>query len=580
MKKNYLLIAVCALLTGIMSYGQAPPKFSLDFEGANPLSNLPAGVTNVNGTNTVRVKNTTDYPAISNAVQSDGSGGNELFLDFHGYLKMDLNTSNGFSIAFDYRRDSSVDYEWWLGFLTLIGNNGSNVLEQIQIQKAWASVFDFAGNQSPETGKNLESESKIVVTCNSSGDIKIYIDNILRLTVPNSTSNKNLHTWTNTSLLLSFKGGSFDGTIVTPEPDYSFNTRDTRAFVDNVKLYEREISALEISDIYYNNNSFNGSASYFIDFETGGVGLSNLPSGVTNVNSSNTVVAYNGSTPTSYPQIPNTEQADGSGGKELFIDFLGYLRFDNPTPSAGFSIAFDYKRTWDNTDWWLGFLTFIGHNGSNNTLEPMLIREWDGQLTFGSPNSDTEKPIGFDTEYKVVVTVNTVGDLKVYVDNVLKFTAKNSDSGKNLQNWTNAGLLLSFKGNSFDGTNVTPDSDFATRVEDVRAYVDNIAFFQGALSMFQVDQLFANGNNSLSVKERNLGTSRLSLYPNPVEDVLNFSSPDVKSVTIYSILGSKVMTTAITNSSADVSSLKSGVYFVNCFDADGKKTDGIKMIKL
>jgi len=580
MKKNYLFIAVCALLIGAMSYGQAPPKFSLDFEGPSPLSNLPAGVTNVNGNNTVTVKGTS-YTPIINEVRSDGSGGNELFLDFLGYLKLDLNTVNGFSIAFDYRRDSSVDYNWWLGFLTLIGNNGSNVLERIQIQKAWESTFDFGGTQSPTLSKNLESESKIVVTCNSSGDIKIYVDNVLIMSVPNSASNKNFHTWTNTSLLLSFKGDSFDGTNVTPETNYATNSEDTRVFVDNVKLYEREISVLEVADIYYNNTTFNGSANYFIDFETAGIGLSNLPLGVTNVNSSNTVVAYNGSTPTSYPPLQNSEQADGSGGKELFIDFLGYLRFDNPTPSAGFSLAFDYKRTWDNTDWWLGFLTFIGHNGSNNTLEPMLIREWDGQLTFGSPNSDTEKPIGFDTEYKVVVTVNTVGDLKVYVDNVLKFTAKNSDSGKNLQNWTNAGLLLSFKGNSFDGTNVTPDSDFATRVEDVRAYVDNIAFFQGALSMYQVNQLFTNGNNTLSVKDQNVSLkSRVSVYPNPINDVLNFSSPELKSIVVYNILGAKVLTTAITNSSTDVSSLKAGVYIVNCFDSEGKKIDSVKLIKL
>jgi hypothetical protein len=46
---------------------------------------LPSGVTNVNGANTVRVKNTTDFPAIPNAVQSDpdASGENELKISWY-----------------------------------------------------------------------------------------------------------------------------------------------------------------------------------------------------------------------------------------------------------------------------------------------------------------------------------------------------------------------------------------------------------------------------------------------------------------------------------------------------------------
>lgn len=569
MKKNYLLIAVCAVLVSTMSFGQAP-KFSLNFEGANPLSNLPAGVTNVNGTNTVRVKNTTDYPAIPNAVQSDGAGGNELFLDFQGYLKINVPTpSTGFSLAYDYRRNNLND-DWWLGFLTFIGVEGTvNKLEQIQIRQ-WDGQLDFGGSQTSDSPIGFNTDYKVVVTCSASGDIKLYVDNVLKLSVANSASGKNIHTWTNASLLLSFKGQSFDGTNITPENEYASNARDVRAFVDNVDLYERELSADEINVLFNTTPSYGKAPKFFLDFENASP-LSNLPSGVTNVNGTNTVRVKN---TTNYPAIPNAVQSDGAGGNELFLDFHGYLKVDVPTPVNGFSLAYDYRRNNANDDWWLGFLTFIGNDGSSNKLEQLLIKEWSGQLNFKGVDSSNPYPIWFDTDYKIVVTCSAAGTVKVYVDNVLKMSVPSTT----INTWTNTSLLLSFKGSSFDGTNVTPEGDFASNARDARAFVDNVALYEGELSVADVAQLFNTGNNTLSVKNQKI--SGLHIYPNPVAAILNFSSQDVKRVDIYSILGSKVMTTVITNASADVSNLKSGVYFVNCLDIDGKIIDGIKMIKL
>jgi hypothetical protein len=100
MKKNYFLIIMVALVSLSTMYGQGE-KFFLDFEGSDPLNNLPEGVENVNGTNTVLVKGTNSFAPIPNAVQEDpdAAGENELFLDFHGYLKMDLDNPSAFSIA-------------------------------------------------------------------------------------------------------------------------------------------------------------------------------------------------------------------------------------------------------------------------------------------------------------------------------------------------------------------------------------------------------------------------------------------------------------------------------------------------
>ena len=322
------------------------------------------------------------------------------------------------------------------------------------------------------------------------------------------------------------------------------------------------------------NISYGQAPKFYLDFE-GASPLSNLPSGVTNVNGTNTVRVKN---TTDYAAIPNAVQSDGAGGNELFLDFQGYLKVDVPNPSNGFTLAYDYRRNNVNDDWWLGFLTFIGVEGAANKLEQIQIREWSGQLHFSGVDSINPYPIWFDTDYKIVVTCSSLGDINLYVDNVLKLSVPNATSGKNIHTWTNASLLLKFKGSSFDGTNVTPEGDYASNARDNRAFVDNIALYERELSVADVAQLFTNGNNSLSVNEQKINS--LNIYPNPVKDVLNFSAPDVKSVAIYSVLGAKVMSKEITNSSIDVSDLKAGVYYVNCLDVDGKNIDGIKIIKL
>lgn len=333
---------------------------------------------------------------------------------------------------------------------------------------------------------------------------------------------------------------------------------------------------ISVCALLIGNMSYGQAPKFYLDFE-GVSPLSNLPSGVTNVNGTNTIKIKNDNTKV-YPAIPNAVQSDGAGGNELFLDFQGYLKVDVPSPSNGFSLAYDYRRNNANDDWWLGFLTFIGVEGTTNKLEQILIREWSGQLHFNGVNSIDPYPIWFDTDYKIVITCSPTGDIKLYVDNVLKLNVPNATSGKNIHNWTNASLLLSFKGNTFDGTNVTPEGDFASNSRDARAFVDNIALYERELSVADVSGLFNNGNNSLSVKEQKI--NNLNIYPNAVVDVLNFSSPEIKSVAIYNVSGSKVLTAAITNSTVDVSDLKSGVYIVNCFDVDGKIIDAIRIIKL
>lgn len=74
----------------------------------------------------------------------------------------------------------------------------------------------------------------------------------------------------------------------------------------------------------------------------------------------------------------------------------------------------------------------------------------------------------------------------------------------------------------------------------------------------------------------------LSVYPNPINDKLNFATPEnISRVNIHSVTGENVMSVSgiATSGAVDVSLLRSGIYFVNIHFIDGKQQT-TKIIKL
>jgi len=60
------------------------------------------------------------------------------------------------------------------------------------------------------------------------------------------------------------------------------------------------------------------------------------------------------------------------------------------------------------------------------------------------------------------------------------------------------------------------------------------------------------------------GLSELALYPNPATGVVNIQTqmPGIKEVVVFDIVGKQIINTTIADSELNISSLKSGVYFV------------------
>ena len=94
---------------------------------------------------------------------------------------------------------------------------------------------------------------------------------------------------------------------------------------------------------------------------------------------------------------------------------------------------------------------------------------------------------------------------------------------------------------------------------------------------FSVDYVKVNGNyvsisgSSLSVNDENFA-NKVSVYPNPANDLIRISGKEAKEYSIYNVLGSQVRATQpIKNESINVSNIQEGIYFLNLFNEHGNR---------
>ncbi len=65
-------------------------------------------------------------------------------------------------------------------------------------------------------------------------------------------------------------------------------------------------------------------------------------------------------------------------------------------------------------------------------------------------------------------------------------------------------------------------------------------------------------------------TNQISVYPNPVNDQIIFSNTNISTVNIYDVIGSLVLSKAVTGKTIYVSDLSSGVYFIQARGDDNQ----------
>ena len=93
----------------------------------------------------------------------------------------------------------------------------------------------------------------------------------------------------------------------------------------------------------------------------------------------------------------------------------------------------------------------------------------------------------------------------------------------------------------------------------------------------------SNGTNDTinfaSLSTFNTELNSVSIYPNPVKDVLNIQGLDTKlnEVAIYTIEGRKVLTQTANLDRINTSNLSQGVYFIKLKSSNAERT--LKIIK-
>lgn len=226
-----------------------------------------------------------------------------------------------------------------------------------------------------------------------------------------------------------------------------------------------------------------------------------------------------------------------------------------PTGASPRTVSIWYKVSTNSTD---NCLFVYGQNSGENAYGV----SFNGSNTWynfaWTTNTSMTNASNDGNWHHLVTTFDAAKTSKIYVDGVLKTTLVQNgwDTSVNSNTFWLAGLF-STAASTFNGT------------------VDDLKIYNYAITESEVTNLFTN--NSLSSSDFNVNNLKASLYPNPVQDMLNIEmSSDIQALEIYTLQGQKVMSS--TQKQINVSDLASGIYMVRIQDVDGNSTSK-KIIK-
>ena len=206
-------------------------------------------------------------------------------------------------------------------------------------------------------------------------------------------------------------------------------------------------------------------------------------------------------------------------------------------------------------------------NGESITLKSGTIFSASGLAL--TPNADytlsssisavtTAATQGSDNSISKVITfsndlVDYVGDLTfVYNDN-------------ELNGLTESGLIFASK---------TGTADWEGRASTINTDANSITTTIASPNTFSSITAFAEGVLSIEVVHTPM---QISLYPNPTVAEVHINSDEDLSVTVYDVLGKKILNTQ--EKTIDLSGLQSGLYLFRIKDLTTKRTNTYKIIK-
>jgi hypothetical protein len=335
------------------------------------------------------------------------------------------------------------------------------------------------------------------------------------------------------------------------------------------------------------------SQDFVLNFEDSN-SLANLPNGVVSINPTEPIakVIDKVQNPVSPFVLENIVQLDNTiiddnGNKVLSMDYHGYLSFsETALGTDSFTIGGYYDPS-GNTAQWTGFITIAGYvdgfTNTNGDAVPWQRYQLSQQYANGAMNGFNIQGFlatnGFPTltaglKHFILVFDHTTGLFKFYTDGVL--IGESSNNAKSVTGWENRTLYLGYKGGTINQTDGSLPPAFANgATKDVRTILDDIFVFKRVITDEEASAMY--NDSSLAVNQVTL--ENFNAFPNPILDVLTFSSEKINSVIIYNILGAKVATPKVNHKTIDMSSLSRGVYLIKCQNKEGENIGIIKAIK-
>jgi ligand-binding sensor domain-containing protein len=201
------------------------------------------------------------------------------------------------------------------------------------------------------------------------------------------------------------------------------------------------------------------------------------------------------------------------------------------------------------------FTEYTTVDGLANNNVTTIFQDSNNNYWFGS-NNPTSGVTKFDgTNWTIYTTADGLSNNEV--------RAITQDSDGNMWFGTNGGVSV------FDGTSnwITYDTSNSDLPDNhVRAIIQdtNSDFWIGTwvgVSKFDPDALSVESN----------ALNKISLYPNPTQNKLYIDDNDnlVTKISVFDVLGKKVLNKQPTDNSIDISNLKAGFYFVNLENLQG-----------
>lgn len=230
----------------------------LDFEDGIVIPSEISGVSISNGSTDVTVKIDGSFTTVSpqdNALVTD-EGENVYFMDYDGYIKFDesILNSSSFSLAMDYKW--STNAVWYTGILSIVGYDVNDADEgdegaadyeskQLLFKNSYSGIID--GFNLNVTTDLVENTYCHVVFTYANGIVKLYINGQY---MAESSQTQVFDLWSNVSLYLGSKLTVDSEGTISPQLDGSGNSKNQQQYIDNVALFDYELTVDEVAAIY------------------------------------------------------------------------------------------------------------------------------------------------------------------------------------------------------------------------------------------------------------------------------------------------------------------------------------------